>query len=116
MTALIVDDDYKCIELIRQIITIGCPDIATIHTASSAMDGVKMIQHVNPDIVFLDIMMPHHTGFELLECFPQATFIVAMENIKSEITEIDIVNRPKGLYFIHIQTNDIIHSFKLLNQ
>jgi len=99
MTALIVDDDRKCVELIRQIIGVYCPDIATIHTARTAMDGVKMIQHVNPEIVFLDIMMPHHTGFDLLECFPQATFdviiVTAGEYHASNFTKIHaLLNKP----------------------
>ena len=88
MTALIVDDDYKCIELIRQIISINCLEITNIHSARTAMEGVKMIQHVKPYIVFLDIMMPHHTGFDLLECFHDRNFQVIIVSGHDDIRRI----------------------------
>jgi len=88
MTALIVDDDYKCIELIRQIISINCLEITNIHSARTAMEGVKMIQHVKPYIVFLDIMMPHHTGFDLLECFHDRNFQVIIVSGHDDIRQI----------------------------
>ena len=44
--------------------------------AHSAKDGTKAILAKNPDIVFLDVEMPHGSGFDLLSHFPEKTFDV----------------------------------------
>lgn len=40
------------------------------------MDGIKVIRESNPDLVLLDVEMPHGSGFDLLAQFPEKTFDV----------------------------------------
>jgi two-component system, LytTR family, response regulator len=64
--ALIVDDEQASIDLLNWLITEYCPDISSVQWARSVKDAVPLIKSFQPDIVFLDIQMPHQSGFDLL--------------------------------------------------
>jgi len=67
LRAVIIDD----IEAIRKkntaIIKASCPNVTVIGQAESVESGVKLIQQLSPDLVFLDVEMPDGTGFDLLQ-------------------------------------------------
>jgi len=67
LRAVIIDD----IEAIRKknsaIIKATCPNISIVGQAESVESGVKIIQQLSPDLVFLDVEMPDGTGFDLLQ-------------------------------------------------
>jgi two-component system, LytTR family, response regulator len=64
--ALIVDDEQSSIDLLQWLINQYCPDITAIHSARSVEDAMALLRSFRPDIVFLDIQMPHRSGFDLL--------------------------------------------------
>lgn len=64
--ALIVDDEQASIDLLNWLITEYCPDISSVQWARSVKDAMPLIRSFQPDIVFLDIQMPHQSGFDLL--------------------------------------------------
>ena len=64
--ALIVDDEQSSIDLLNWLITEYCPDISSVQWARSVKDAIPLIKSFQPDIVFLDIQMPHQNGFDLL--------------------------------------------------
>ena len=74
--AVIVDDEPDAVEFIASIISEYCEDIEIVGKGHSAVEGTKVIIDKNPDIVFLDVEMPHGNGFDLLANFPQKTFDV----------------------------------------
>lgn len=45
-----------------------------IQEANSVVTGLKLIREHNPEIVFLDVMMPDGTGFDLLKQLPSIDF------------------------------------------
>lgn len=47
---------------------------AIVHEADSVQTGYDLIHRVKPDIVFLDVMMPDGTGFDLLSKIPNTDF------------------------------------------
>jgi two-component system, LytTR family, response regulator len=56
--------------------------IEIIAECENGFEGVKMINELKPDLVFLDIQMPKITGFELLELLehkPQIIFATAYD-------------------------------------
>ena len=67
MRAVIVDDEPKARNLLRVLLKENCPKIEDIYMASSLLKCVKIIKEVKPQIVFLDIEMPEHSGLELLD-------------------------------------------------
>jgi two-component system, LytTR family, response regulator len=76
LKTLIVDDEQDAVNFIASIIREYCPRLDIIGTAFSARDGVKFILEHSPDLVFLDVEMPHGSGFDLLHQFPEKTFDV----------------------------------------
>lgn len=64
--AMIVDDEQASIDLLKWLIGEYCPDISVVQSARSVADAIPLIKSFQPDIVFLDIQMPHQSGFDLL--------------------------------------------------
>ena len=76
LKTIIVDDEIDAVKFIESIITEYCPKIEVVGKAHSARDGVKLINEKEPNLVFLDVEMPHGSGFDLLAQFPNKTFDV----------------------------------------
>lgn len=72
---LIIDDEHLARELIKKRIS-HYPEFTVIGEASNGFDGYKLIQDLQPDLVFLDIQMPKITGFELLEMLEEKPVII----------------------------------------
>ncbi|MEO9871709.1 LytR/AlgR family response regulator transcription factor [Ekhidna sp.] len=72
---LIIDDEY----LARQIISeyLGEDrEIEVIGECDNGFEGFKQINELRPDLVFLDVMMPKLTGFEMLELVENPPIII----------------------------------------
>lgn len=65
--AIIVDDEPKAIKTLTMLIETYCKNVSVINHATSAFDAVSIILKEKPDVVFLDINMPGHDGFDVLE-------------------------------------------------
>jgi len=74
ISAVIIDDEKKCISLLKHLIENHCSDITIVAEAENAAQGLQAIQQHNPNLVFLDIEMPDKTGFELLSSLPTINF------------------------------------------
>lgn len=61
---LVVDDDNDALFTIGEFLReIDC-DVINAH---NGMECLMMLNHINPDVVLLDIMMPHMDGFETIK-------------------------------------------------
>jgi excisionase family DNA binding protein len=60
---LLVDDDDKVRELVRVNLEF---EGYTVREAGSATEGLEAIEEAKPDLVLLDVMMPHVDGWEML--------------------------------------------------
>ena len=69
MKAIIIDDEQKARNLISILIKENFNHIETIYEASNLEDGVRIIKEFSPEIVFLDIEMPNHSGLEIVNFF-----------------------------------------------
>lgn len=67
MKALIIDDESKARNLLRILLEENCKRITAIFEADNLINGVELIKAEQPEIVFLDIEMPNHSGLEILE-------------------------------------------------
>jgi two-component system LytT family response regulator len=76
LKTVIVDDEPDAVNFIRSIIREYCPSLEVAGTANNAMEGVAVIREKDPDLVLLDVEMPHGSGFDLLAQFPEKTFDV----------------------------------------
>ena len=76
LTAVLIDDFPQALELLEIDIKSQYPNIEIIGTAKSVVEAAKLLQKIQPDILFLDIMLGDGTGFDVLEIVP---------NLKSKI-------------------------------
>jgi len=74
LRAVIVDDELEAQKGLRSILGIFCSTVEVVGTAESAKGGVELILQTKPDLVFLDIEMPHSNGFDLLETIGDRAF------------------------------------------
>ncbi len=74
--ALIVDDEKTARQGLAAIITREHPEIEVAGQAGGVEDGYRQITELNPELVFLDIMMGDGSGFDLLKKFEKISFRV----------------------------------------
>lgn len=72
--AVIIDDEPDCCEVLSMLLQRHCPEVTVDAICYSAEDAIASITHHSPQLVFLDIEMPHMNGFELLEALPEINF------------------------------------------
>lgn len=83
LSALVIDDEFFAREaLIEQLEENG--HIEVIAQANNAIEGLKKIHQLKPDVVFLDIQMPQITGIEMLsmldpDTMPYMIFVTAYD-------------------------------------
>ena len=65
--SLIIDDEPNNINLLQNMLRKHCPEVTVTSTESDALKGLKLIEALQPALVFLDIQMPKLNGFELLK-------------------------------------------------
>jgi two-component system response regulator LytT len=80
ISALIVDDEQLAREELSYLLT-DIPDIEVLQTASNGMEAVKLIEQLEPDVVFLDVQMPGLDGLGVIaqvreKTGPQPHFIL----------------------------------------
>jgi two-component system LytT family response regulator len=66
---IIIDDEPKARKLLEAIIQQYCPELTIEALCEDLPTGVKAIRKHHPQLVFLDIEMPGHSGLELMEFF-----------------------------------------------
>jgi two-component system LytT family response regulator len=71
MKAIIIDDEKRARLNLSILLTEYCSYIELVGNCENLPEGVKAIHKHKPDIVFLDIEMPGHSGLELLDFFDE---------------------------------------------
>ncbi|HAS40714.1 MAG TPA: DNA-binding response regulator [Microscillaceae bacterium] len=76
MKTIIIDDNQKATNFLKELIQHYCPSLELLGSASNIQEGKTLIEQVMPELVFLDIEMPNGTGFDLLQQLPNLAFKV----------------------------------------
>jgi two-component system, LytTR family, response regulator len=74
--ALIVEDEVRSRDFLRNLVDEFCPQLSVEGTASNVEEAVAFINAKAPDIVFMDIEMQTGTGFDVLQQVKQRDFHV----------------------------------------
>jgi len=74
--AIIIDDEKDGRTVLSTLIKLYCPQVEIIGESSSGEQGLRMIEELNPALVFLDIDMPGMNGFSLLKKLKEINFEV----------------------------------------
>ncbi len=75
LRTLIVEDEELARNLLKSFLS-KIESVELIAECENGFEGVKMINELKPDLVFLDIQMPKITGFELLELLEHKPHII----------------------------------------
>lgn len=96
---IIIDDESLAREIVKSYL-VQSDNIEIIGECSNGFEGIKTINELNPDLIFLDIQMPKINGFEMLELIenpPAIIFTTAYDNyaIKAfEVNAVDYLLKP----------------------
>jgi two-component system LytT family response regulator len=98
---IIVDDDHLHLESLTAMLTDHFKNVEIMATSSNVPDAVTIIDELRPQLVFLDIEMAPHSGFDLLEMVNERDFEVifttnyqkyAVQAIKA--SALDFIEKP----------------------
>lgn len=75
LKVVLIDDESPAREVIKFFMKDRL-DLEIVGEAENGFDGLKLINEIKPDLLFLDIQMPKLTGFELLELITDPPVII----------------------------------------
>ncbi|MCF8246878.1 MAG: LytTR family DNA-binding domain-containing protein [Saprospiraceae bacterium] len=84
LKALIIDDELRASSVLQLMVERYVPDVERIWSCNDARQAAPMIHELKPDLVFLDIQMPHLDGFQVLQQIRQRSFKVIFTTAFSE--------------------------------
>jgi two-component system, LytTR family, response regulator len=99
--ALIVDDEVNARKGVRTLLSKD-PEIEVVGECGDGREAVEAIERLAPDLVLLDVQMPHGNGFEVLEAIdlerpPILIFVTAWDSyaLKAfEVSALDYLLKP----------------------
>ena len=125
---LIVDDKQSNIDILEGLLEES--GYANFQSATDPRLVVSLFNSFNPDLILLDLMMPHLSGFEVMEqlkpLIPQGTYLpilVLTADITSESKlralsggAKDFLSKPFDLYEVQIRINNLLETRYLYKQ
>lgn len=81
LRALLVDDERLARKRLRELL-LAHPGIRVVGEADGVNAAAELAAQEQPDVIFLDVQMPPHTGFDLLPRLspvPQVVFVTAYD-------------------------------------
>jgi len=75
LRTIIIDDEQPARDVIKHYLK-DFSEVEIIGEVADGFSGLKSIQELKPDLVFLDVQMPKLTGLELLELLDQPPLII----------------------------------------
>ena len=104
---LVVDDSAFARKVLRQVLT-AAPGITVVDTARDGLDALEKIAALRPDVVTLDLVMPHLDGLGVLRSLAGApsprVVVVSSAGEESELAvsalqagAVDLVHKPTAL-------------------
>ena len=74
MRCVLIDDEPKSREVLRELISLFVPDLEIIGEAGNIRDSVSLIQREAPDLVFFDILLQEGDSFEIIKQLDEVNF------------------------------------------
>jgi two-component system, LytTR family, response regulator len=75
MKIIIIDDEPLARSIIKEYLQ-HHPELELIAECNDGFEGVKAVQQMQPDLIFLDIQMPKINGFEMLELIEEPPAVI----------------------------------------
>lgn len=110
ITSVVIDDEAPAVNNLKLVLEHYCNGIEVVGQANSALEGIKLINEVQPDIVFLDIEMPYGSGFKMLEGIPQRSFHLVFTTAYEEYAIKAIKERAADYLLKPIEIESVIET------
>lgn len=75
LEAVIIDDEQPARDLLKVYLE-DLDNVVWVGEAANGFEGVRLINEMKPDLVFLDIQMPKLDGFEMLEVLEHRPMVI----------------------------------------
>ncbi len=100
ITVVVIDDEIMSLNLLAYLLdNFTSIQLKVVGKAMNLNDGIELIKHTNPDLVFLDIEMPDGSGLEIFNHqLSQKTKIVLVTG--HDQYAIDAINKPVAGYLL----------------
>ncbi len=72
---IIIDDEPLAATIVQEYLS-NYADFEVVQTCQNGFEGLKAIQRIQPDLIFLDVQMPKLNGFELLELLDEQHSVI----------------------------------------
>jgi two-component system, LytTR family, response regulator len=101
LRVLVVDDEPPGLKRLLRLLG-DEPRVDVVGTAENGVEAIDAIRRLGPDLVFLDIQMPHKTGLEVVqeigsEAMPVTIFVTAYDEYALrafELAAVDYLVKP----------------------
>jgi len=100
LTAVIIDADKSAINLLVELLKIQATiKIKIVGTALNLLDGVSIIKKTQPDIVFLEIILPERNGLEIYNLFKTPNFKIVFYTANQQYA-LDVLRKSACGYLL----------------
>lgn len=117
MNAVIIDDEPHAVAVLENLLFTHCPGVVVLGKANNVEQALQLINRTQPDLIFLDVVMPRASGFELIkqlspEQSPEIIFVTSFDEYALEAI------RCCALAYIikPIQTDELLQAVRLASQ
>lgn len=84
LKVLLIDDEERATDALRLMIEKAVPEISEVRVCNDSRQAAEMIHQFQPGLVFLDIQMPHLSGFDVLNKMPNKNFKIIFTTAYNE--------------------------------
>ena len=84
--AILIDDEPRGLTSLQKLLEFNCPEVEVIQSCRRTNEAKAAIEHLHPELVFLDIEMPGKNGFELLDELPEIDFEIIFVTAYNDYT------------------------------
>ncbi|HKZ42926.1 MAG TPA: LytTR family DNA-binding domain-containing protein [Candidatus Hodarchaeales archaeon] len=102
ISCIIVDDEQPALEELNFLLS-SMPDVRVIGQGRNGVEAIRLVEELEPDLLFLDIEMPGLNGFKVVEqlskkdVLPQVIFVTAYDQyavMAFDVNAMDYILKP----------------------
>lgn len=112
ITALIIDDEADGRDALKLALEKYCPEVEIKGICESPEQGLQAIKDIKPDLVFLDVQMPHMSGFDVLQQVSPVTFEVIFVSAHDQYAIKAIKFSALDYLLKPVDVDDLIHALR----
>lgn len=114
ITAIVIDDDVDTVDVFCDYLQIV--SVTVLGRGHNGKIAVELYQKYNPDVVFLDLMMPDYDGFYALENIrkinPTARVVVVTADLRKDTADRLSILKPTEVFIKPYDINKISELLK----